>query len=219
MARKLFGHISKYASAAVLALAVQVVGHDLTFLIRYGSRYGSEIARTGDGSSWNDTARFVIVSAALLATFAGLRLAFLLRQVRTTYRGRRVGLSGSAFARIVLPVWLRLFSASIPLFVLQENYERWSVALPLPGMSVLGVVGPGSPILVFALVSLAFALVVALFRLGIDRLETMIAQARTRSWCGAASRLPTGGTDPSPVPSSVIGRNLAGRAPPALLPA
>jgi hypothetical protein len=211
--------MSRLSSAAVLTLAVLVVGHNLTFLIRYGPDYASDLARMGDGTSWDDTARSVLIAAVLLATFAVLRLAFLLGRVRARNRDRRFGLSVSAYVRMVAPVWARLFSAAFLLFVLQENYERWNLAQPLPGISFLGVIGPSSPILVFALVSLTFALVVALFRLSVDCLETIIAAARTRSLRGAPSRQPTGPTEPAPAAASVIGRNLAGRAPPAILSA
>jgi hypothetical protein len=219
MRSRLQDRVSRSLFAGVLALAVFVVGHNLYFLVRDGSGFGSDIARTGDGSSWNDTAWFVLAAAAFLAGLAIVRLAFLVREVlRSDLRQQVVRPSWSTYAHAVLPLWLKWFCASIPLFVLQENYERWSVGLALPGISVLGVAGPASPIFVFGLVSLLFALVVALFRLGIERLETMIAEARTRSWCGAPAVRRPGPTGEA-VPASVIGRNLAGRAPPTLLPA
>jgi hypothetical protein len=218
MRRHSQSRISHSLFAGVLALAVFVVGHNLYFLLKYGSDYASDIARTGDGSSWNSTIQFVLAAAALLATVAILRLVFLLRQARkSNIRPQVTGLSGTIYLRAVVPVWLKLLSASILLFVLQENFERLSAGLPMPGLSVIGTIGLKSPVLVFALVSLAFALVVALFRLGIDSLEALIAQARTRSW----SQAPTFHR-PSPAesaPESVIGRNLAGRAPPCFLPA
>lgn len=207
--------ISKYPAAVVLALAVMVVGHNLTFLFAFGSDYTSKLASMGDGKNWDDTVAFILVAAVLLASAACLRLAFLVRQVRTAYPYQRVGLSGAAYLRTLAPVWLKLFSAAIVLFVLQENEERWGIALPMPGLSVLGAVGSVSPILVFALVSLAFAAVVALFRVGIGCLEAMIAPARSQSWPGAPKLYRPRTSDPEPVPASIIGRNLAGRAPPA----
>ena len=219
MGRNLLGRIWNYPAAAVVALAVLVVGHNLTFLIQYGSDYAAHLARTGDGRSWDETARLVLFAAGFLATIAGLRMAFLLRQVRTTCPDVRVEMSGAEYARLVLPIWLRLFSAAIFLFVLQENYESWSATLPLPGVTVLGVVGLDSPILVFALVSLAFALVVALFRLSVGSLEALIAKARTPSWRRTSRPELPGEWDPESAPASVIGRKLAGRAPPALLAA
>jgi hypothetical protein len=215
MGRNLLARIPKYLPAAVLALAVMVVGHNLTFLIAYGSDYPSKLASTGDGKSWDDTVAFILVAAVLLATAACLRLAFLVRQVRTTYPYQRVGLSAAAYVRTLPPVWLKLFTISIVLFVLQENDERWSVGLPLPGLSVLGAVGPVSPILIFALASLAFAAVVALFRLGIGCLEAIMAKAHTQPWRGAPRPYLRGAPDPESAPASIIGLNLAGRAPPA----
>jgi hypothetical protein len=201
--------------ASVLGLAVFVVGHNLYFLLKDGSGYASDIARTGDGSSWDAAVRLVLAAAALLAIVAGLRLGFLVSQVRSRPPGQRVaGLPFAIYSRMVGSFWLMLFAGSVSLFVLQENFERLNAGLSLPGLAVIGAVGLGSPILVFALVSLAVALVVALYRLGIDRLEALIAESRTRSWRRTARlRLP-GWSDPESAPKSVIARNLAGRAPP-----
>ena len=215
MGRNLLVRISKYPSAALLALAAMVVGHNLTFLIAYGPDYASRIATTGDGKNWDDTVTFVLAAATLLPIIACLRMAFLLRQVRRAHPGHRVGLSIPEYRRTLLPVWLKLFTASLVLFVLQENQERLGVGLTLPGLSVLGAVGSVSPVLVFALVSLAFAAVAALFRLGIGCLEAIIAKARTESWRGSPRRQLPRASNPESAPVSIIGRNLAGRAPPA----
>jgi hypothetical protein len=213
------GRISRRLFAGVLALAVFVVGHNLYFLIRYGSGYASEMARTGDGNSWDSTVGFVLVAAALLACLAAVRLGFLLRQVQSSdLRQQVAGLSATTYVHALVPIWLGLLSASIPLFILQENFERWSAGLPMPGLSVIGVIELKSPALVFALVSLAFALVVALFRLSIERLEALIARGRTRAWVHAPAIHRPGPAAVS-IPASIISRNLAGRAPPQLLPA
>jgi len=219
MGRKLLARISKYPAAALLALASMVVGHNLTFLIAFGPDYTSKLASMGDGKGWDDTVTVILAAAALLAITACLRLAFLIRQVRTTSPYRRLGLSGSAYLRTLAPLWLKLFAVSLVLFVFQENEERWAIGLAMPGLSVLGSVGPISPILVFALVSLAFAAVVALFRVGTKCLEAIIAAARNRSW-SPSSTLPRPKTAArEAAPASILGRNLAGRAPPALVAA
>lgn len=218
MRKHLQDRVSRSLFAGVLALTVLVVGHNLYFLLRYGSEYTTDLARTGDGGSWDAAVRFVLASAFLLTSVSSLRLAFLFQEVRRTYPGQWVnGISGAGYLRSVAPIWLKLFSASIPLFVLQENLERWGSGLSLPGIGAIGTVGLGSPLLVFALVSLAFAVVVALFRLGIDRLETLVAEARSQSWRPVRRADLPGGSDRESAPTSVIGRNLAGRAPPAVL--
>ena len=217
MGRNLPARISRYAAALSLALAVMVVGHNLTFLMAYGFDYASKLASTGDGKSWDDTVAFILAAAALLPILACLRIASLLRQVRAAPDKQRITWSGHAYLRLLLPIWLRLFAAATVLFVLQENQERLGIGLPLTGLSTLGAVGPISPLLVFALVSLAFAAVVALFRLGIDCLEAIIAGARNRSWAGAPKVYMPGAPGPESAPASIIGRNLAGRAPPALV--
>ena len=204
--------------ASVLVLAVFVVGHNLYFLLKDGSSYASDIARTGDGSSWDAAVRLVLAAAALLAIVAGLRLGFLFSQVRGRPPGQRVaGLPFAIYSRMVGRLWVTLFAGSVLLFVLQENFERLSAGLSLPGLAVIGAVGLGSPILVFALVSLAVALVVALYRLGVDRLEALIADARAKSWRRTPRLRLAGWSEPESAPKSVIARNLAGRAPPALI--
>jgi len=218
MGRQLLARISKHFAAALLALASMVVGHNLTLLIAYGPDYTARLTSMGDGKSWDDTVTFVLAAAAMLAITACLRLAFLLQQVRTAHPYQRVGLSGSAYLRTLAPLWLKLFAVSLALFVFHENEERWGIGLAMPGMSVLGTVGPVSPILVFALVSLAFAAVVALFRVGIEFLEAIIAAARRQSWSQSPT-LPRPKAARESAPASIIGRNLAVRAPPALVAA
>jgi hypothetical protein len=159
----------------------------------------------------------VLSAVGLLAAAATLRLGLLYWQVRRSDPGQLVtGLSGALYLRTVLRVWSTLYAVSIPMFLVQENFERWNAGLGLPGLGVLGAIGLDGPVLLFALVSLAFALVVALYRLGVDRLEALIAEAQTRARRPVPAALLPARSDPESAPSSVIGRNLAGRAPPAL---
>jgi len=209
----------RHLQAAVLALAVMVVGHNLTFLIAFGSDYSAKLASMGDGQGWDDTVGFILFAAVVLAIAASWRLAFLVRQVLAAYPAQRVGLSVSSYLRMLAPIWLKLFAISLVLFVLQENEERWAIGLAAPGLAVLSPVGSVSPILVFALVSLAFAAVVALFRVGFRCLEAIISAARTRSWAEGPMPYHPGARDPQSAPVSVISRNLAGRAPPVLVAA
>jgi hypothetical protein len=105
------------------------------------------------------------------------------------------------------------------LFILQENFERWSAGLNLPGLGVLGPASYVGPISVFALVSLFVAAVAALFRWGVTTLEARVAAARTPARSVASSPQRRFALDPDRPDTSILGRNLAGRAPPAPIPA
>jgi hypothetical protein len=209
-----------FMSTAVLALAALVVGHNLVFLLTYGPEFGFALARTGHGGRWDETVRAVLAAAALLSTAATLRLAYLYRLVRRLDRGVGIGwLSVRVYLRALLPLWARLFAISTLLFVLQENYEHWIAGLNLPGLGVLGSFALIGPILVFLIVSLLIAAVAALFRWGITTLEARIAATRTRLRPTSAPARKRLRADPLLPASSILGRNLAGRAPPGSLPA
>ncbi len=205
---------------AVLALAVLVVGHNLVFLLTYGSDSGVALARTGHGIRWDETVRLVLAAEGLLAAAATLRLAYLYRRVRRLSPGLVTGgLSVRGYVRALLPFWIGLFATSTMLFILQENFERWSAGVNLPGFGVLGSTSYVGPILVFALVSLFVAAVAALFRWGVTTLEARVAAARTPARSVAPSPQRRFTLDPDRPATSILGRNLAGRAPPAPIPA
>jgi hypothetical protein len=200
----------------LLALTALVVGHDLDFLLAYGSGYQGALARTGHDSHWETAVLTVIAAGLLLGLVATARLIWLIRFV-TRVRVETSARSNLApVPRLLAFTWARLFVVSIFLFILQENYERASVGLGLPGPSVLAPDSGVSPILVFAFVSLLVAAVAALFRWTIAALEEQLARSR--------SAVPPATAEPR-VPrlegvravSSILGRNLAGRAPPAAL--
>jgi hypothetical protein len=205
---------------AVLALAVLVVGHNLVFLLTYGSDSGVVLARTGHGSRWDETVRLVLAAEGLLAAAATLRLAYLYRRVGRLSPGLATGgLSVLGYVRALMPLWIGLFATSTMLFILQENFERWSASLNLPGLGVLGSTDFVGPIPVFALVSLFVAAVAALFRWGVTTLEARGAAATTPVRSVASSPQRRFALDPDRPATSILGRNLAGRAPPAPIPA
>ena len=212
--------IPALAFTAVLALAVLVVGHNLVFLLTYGPQYSVALARTGHDGRWNDTVRDVLAASGLLAAASTLRLAYLSRQVRLIGPVSRVSRpTFRVYFSALLPLWGQVLAVSLLLFVFQENLERWSAGLTLPGLDVLGTTDLIGPVPVFVLVSLVVAAVSALFRLGIITLEARIAARRARLRPAASTpprRLPT---DPRRPATSILGRNLAGRAPPTLLSA
>jgi hypothetical protein len=212
--------VSGLAITAVLSLAVLVVGHNLVFLLTYGSDYSAALTRTGHDGRWDETVRVVLAVAGLLAAVGTARLLWLY------YCARRLGAAGQpvgptmpAYVRALLLLWAQLFAIATLLFVLQENYERWSVGLALPGVAVLSPAGEAGPMPVFLLLSLVVAAVGALFRLGIAVLEARVADERSRGLRLRSAPRTLRHYSPLPRPSSVIGRNLAGRAPPTALPA
>jgi hypothetical protein len=211
--------ISTLSTTALPALAVLVVGHNLVFLLAYGADFGRDLARTGDGPSWDETVRVVLAAAGLFGAAASWRVAHLVRLLRQLDPDCEAGLiPWRRYGRSLLGLWVRLLALSLVLFVVQENYERWSTGLGMPGLGILGGRVIFELIPVFALVSLVFAAVVALFTLGIETLEAMVARTRARRpiVSPAARRVA-----PEPIRRaiSIIGRNLAGRAPPAAFPA
>jgi hypothetical protein len=212
-------HIPGLALGAVLALAVLVVGHNLTFLLTYGPQYGMALHRTGHDGRWDEAVQAVLAGTGLLASATAGRLAYLHWLFRRLGPSAAVGsVSVRGFLAMLLSLWVRLFAISILLFVLQENYERWSIGLDLPGLGVLDSSGSLGPVPVFALVSLLVAAVAALFRWGIATLEARIAAKRTCVWPRVARELGPISPGRSRPVISVLGRNLAGRAPPQLLP-
>ena len=205
---------------AVLALAVLVVGHNLVFLITYGSGSSVALIRTGHGSRWDETVRVVLAAEILLAAAATLRLAYLYRLVRRlSPECKAGGLSARGYIRAMLPLWAGLFATSMLLFVLQENLEHWGSGLGWPGLSVLGSAAYVGPIPVFALVSFFVAAVVALFRWGVGTLTARIAAGRIPNLSPSSSPRVRFGPDPDRRTTSILGRNLAVRAPPAPIPA
>ena len=129
--------IPALAFTAVLALAVLVVGHNLVFLLTYGPQYSVALARTGHDGRWNDTVRDVLAASGLLAAASTLRLAYLSRQVRLIGPVSRVSRpTFRVYFSALLPLWGQVLAVSLLLFVFQENLERWSAGLNLPGLGV-----------------------------------------------------------------------------------
>ena len=158
--------------------------------------------------------------AGLLLAAGAVRLIWLARLVRRlgrTDQDRRPRVA--AYVRALLPLWARVFAIAILLFVVQENYERWSIGQSLPGLAVLESSALVGPVQVFLLVSLAVAAAGALFTWGIAALEALVEAGRTRHPRSEESHRPRRPTGILVRASSLLGRNLAGRAPPFCLPA
>jgi hypothetical protein len=202
---------------AVIALVVAVLGHNLVFLLTYGADYSLALVRTGHDSRWGDAVRVVLAAGVLLIAAGTFRLAYLYRLVRGLRPGDNGGITGRSYAQTILAIWVRLFLISTVLFVLQENIERWGSGAGLPWLAVLGSFAYGGPLIVFVIVSLVVAAVVALFRMGIAALEARLAAGRGPVPPAAYPLARHHFRWPDKPIVSILGRNLAGRAPPALL--
>jgi hypothetical protein len=164
-----------------MTLVALVVAHNLVFLLAYGSRYEEALAHSGHDGTWGTA-----VAVALAAAFGLLGLGTW-RLYRLGVVVRRLGGSEGVldpgpriFMRRLVGLWGRLAIATTLLFVLQENIEHRHVGEALPGLSVLGSGEYPNAALVIAVISLAVAFVVGLFRWRRDFLITRISAARER---------------------------------------
>lgn len=201
----------------LLALTALVVGHDLDFVLAYGSDYQGALARSGHDPRWETAVLTVVTAGLLLAVAATTRLIWLVRLARQLRPDGSARPNLAPVPRLLALAWGRLFFVSLLLFMLQENYERVSVGLALPGMAVLAPDSGISPVVIFALVTLLVAAVSTLFRWSIAALEERIARAQVIPQPETADVQPPG-LEVSRPAASILGRNLAGRAPPLALP-
>jgi hypothetical protein len=209
------GGVVRVAATALVAL---VLAHNLIFLAGYGAAFSEAMAHTGHHHGW---AIAVVVSLALACSLlfaAAWRLRQLGRLARElgaprlpTEPNRR------AFLLRWLALWLALTIGTALLFVLQENIEHARITQRLPGIGVLASAAYPHAVEIIAAVSLAVSLVAALLGW---KLELVIARIRAMQ---SAAR---GAGRPVCLPSdwidrrrgSILGRRLAGRAPPLGFP-
>jgi hypothetical protein len=203
-------------SLATLSLAALILGHHLVFLSAYGPQYWTLLERTGHGPVWAITVATIAILCAGLVFLALRRLTSLRRLARAVETGGTTVRDGRLrhLARQVIRLWAVIVTVSLALFVLNENLERVANGLPVPGLTLLAGVGHASPILVFALVAAAVALVAGLYRWRRDILLARL-RAERQAWDRSADAHPA---RPSSLarrrPRSVVGSRLAGRAPP-----
>lgn len=206
-------------SLATLSLGALILGHHLVFLTAYGPRYWAMLERTGHGPVWAVTVITVGILSTGLVFLALRRLASLARLARAVKGGKLAVRDGRPrdLAIHAIRLWAMIVAISLALFVLNENLERAANGLPTPGLTILVAgVGNASPILVFAAVAAAVAIVAALYRWQRD-----ILLARVRGERPAWDRTVQRGLPRPPAalprrPRSVVGSRLAGRAPPLL---
>jgi len=211
------GRIGFTVRATVTALASLVLAHNLIFIAGYGSRFGAALAQTGHDHGWTVAALTSIGLAVSLLAVALQRL----QQLRRTARGAGAirlptepGLR--AFARRWLAWWIALTLVTAVLFVIQENLEHAHIGTALPGLAVLASDAYPNAIAIILAVALGISLVAALLGWRSSVLVARIAAMRPKARSEAAQSLGR----PDPVDrrqGSILGRRLAGRAPPFVL--
>lgn len=142
-----------------------VVAHNLVFLLAYGSGYEEALAHSGHGGTWS-TAVAVVVAATVgllgLGTWRLYRLGVLAGALGAS--GGSLSPRPSGFVQRLAGLWVPLATATTLLFVVQENIEHQRVGEGLPGFSVLGSAEYPDAAIVIAVITLAVAFVVGLFR-------------------------------------------------------
>lgn len=164
---------------AIMAAAVLVVGHDLTFLTANGfDGLGVALAQSGHAAYWPFTWLVAVAGAATLAGIAAVRAATLLRSLRAGGEPRPVLLRLRAYGREVLRLWPRLALLALLVFVAQELAEHYVIhAGHILGIGdfVSGAYAATLP--AFAAASLLVACICALFGGTIAALEEAVRAA------------------------------------------
>jgi hypothetical protein len=210
----------RWTALGTLGLVAFVLSHQLVFLHTWGNAYGDALRRSGHGGPWTFTMVTVLLLTGALAVVA-IRECW-----RLAGRARHLeGLPGAptderagALLRPMLRLWFVVLTSAIALFVVAENLEHFAMDAPIPGLSVLGSAEYYGPLPILVLVSFLVAFVGAL--VGWRR---AVLLARIRAIRAAFERsgpqLPSAdGPACDRRPETHIGRGLAGRAPPVLLP-
>ncbi len=203
-----------YAIAS--ALAALVLAHNLIFLAHYWSGFGEALTSTGHGQAWVTAAVVSLALGVALVAGAAWRLRTLQGEAGQLGVSRLQGEPDRrAMARRWLIWWAVLLVVTAVLFVLEENVELASIGQRLPGIGVLVSDQYPNAIVIISLVALAVSFVAALFGSKIDALIARI-HAQWAIHATPAGSMP-GSSDPAERrPSSILGRRLAGRAPPVL---
>lgn len=210
------------AVVAALAPAALVLTHDLLFLLTYGPSYGRALTATGHDPRWEGAVGTVLAVTGLAAVVAVVRLARLWAEVGSTPHPAAGGLHDGQRASMRWPpvsLWTsmaRMWAALLPLvaglLVAQESLERWAAGEPLPGLAPL-LADHGLGLVLVTAVTFALSLVGGLLRWSHARVIGLLTAVRRRP----RRRAPAAGRPvihESASPASLLGRSLAGRAPP-----
>jgi hypothetical protein len=198
---------------AFLMAVAFALGHQITYVVEYGSNAGSALARSGHDLDWT----LAVASIALLSVaLVGLAVRELRRLSRQARGVADAGSRGSPLMALVadtVPLALAVVVVSLISFVVVENVEYAAAGLASPGLTLLFSSQHQATLSIFELVSLAVALVAALYRWRRDILVELIELARLLRMHGR----PLLGSRPIELtlpPSSIVRGRPPGRAPP-----
>jgi len=195
-----------------------VLAHSIVFLVRYGSAFGEALAHNGHDVAWS----IAVWSSIVFGTALGLGGAFQLwRLGRASHPTSSIasvgaadvgGLNPRTFARSWLWTAGRLAGAVGILLTIQENFERASAGMTVPGIGLLVSEEYPWALPIVIAVGLVAGLVVSLFRWRRDVLLARIRAARLAQARSGSALRPRQVTL-RPV-ASILGRARGLRAPP-----
>jgi hypothetical protein len=208
--------LGRLTTAAVLQLVALVLGHQLVYLARYGSRFGEALVHSGHGDAWTVAVISSVLLAGLLAVAGAARLIYLgglVRRARARSGTAPGALAASTFLRDLLGLAPRIAVLQLVLLTVQENVERAAIGEAMPGPGVLLSAEYAGGAWIALAVALVVSLVAALFAW---RRSVLLARLRaTRASLPRrtnVARRPAGRLW-APV-ESILGRRSALRAPP-----
>ncbi len=204
------GHLAFWA----LTLVALLVSHDAVFLAQMGP--GVELTRAlreAGHAYWATAGAVVVIVGIGAALLTGLHLVTLRRRASSLAATVQTPRS---YLRRASAAWLRLFVVVTVGFVAQENVEHLIAHGHAPGTGAL--VGPIYPLAfpVIAVVSLLAALLVALVAGTEAVLLAAIAAAVRRTPSRPPRRIARPALRDHLPRIPVLGRQAAGRAPPAM---
>ena len=211
------------AALAGLQLVALVLAHDLTFLARYGSRFGEALVHSGHGETWSAAVATSIFLALVLAGLAAARLARLglllrRRDARSSPIAAPEPRSGSP--RDLATRWLvtgfPMAGLTAGLLTLQENLERAAIGGSPAGARILLTPEYAGGLWIALAVGFAVALVATLFRWRIAVLLGRLRAGRPGLPRTASAPSPRTGLVRLAPRGSLLGRRSALRAPPAV---
>jgi len=198
---------------AFLMAVAFALGHQITYVVEYGSNAGSALARSGHDLDWTLAVASIALLTVVLAALAVRELRRLAGQANGLGAAASRGSSLVALVGDTVPLALAVLVVSLASFVVVENLEYAAAGLASPGLTLVLSAQHQPTLIVFELVSLAVAFVAALYRWRRDVLVELIELARRLRLHG---RAPLG---PRPIAlilpaSSNVRSRPPGRAPP-----
>lgn len=198
---------------AFLIAVAFALGHQITYVVEYGSNAGNALARSGHDLQWTVAVASIAVFSILLVALAARELHRLSGEARGLADAGSRRTSLAALVADTVPLALAILVVSLIGFVIVENLEYAAAGLASPGLTLLLSPEHQVTLIVFELVSLAVAFVAALYRWRRDVLVELIEFARRLRPHGRALLGPRTAVLTLPA-SSIVRSTPPGRAPP-----